>query len=322
VYYLSDKSGITKVSRIRVDEETGQTLTRSEEVASGVGETVWHLESNRSGSILAVESIKQNNTLVELNRLGSSWSEATTIPTARRHFERPDWSPDGRHILVMSGGISEGLFLVDPDTGDAVTILDEGFRTRSPRWSPIGEQLAFYSNRDGAYGVWVSNRDGTSLRKVSPEGSYRKPLWLKDGRRMVVHSDDNLSWLLDTEDKSLELLSARMITWHALSADGTELAGWDANGVYLMDIASQEVRTVFEKPALPLFAVDSQHLLLAQADEVLELDLATLEIEEVLRVNGQSISGFSVSADGERLVLVLSQIEGSVWRLVDSNVHL
>jgi Tol biopolymer transport system component len=318
IYYLSDSAGVTKVWRVVVDAATGATLSPSEEIASGAGFTAWHLEANTSGSVLTLETIEQRNELVQLNWGRGTWSDVMPMPTQKRPFERPEWSPSGREIVAMTSSAREGLLIIDAESSESIVLLDDGFRTRSPRWSPDGQSIAFYSNRDGVYGVWRINKDGSGLRKLSPEGSYVKPVWSPDGQRMVIHSEDKISWLMNIEDRSLELLSPMLITWHSWSSDGRFLAGWDAGGVYVMEVASQAVRQVFDRPALPVFYHGSERLLLAQSEVVSELTLSTGAHEDILRVNGKLLVGMSVTADGEHLVLGLSQREGAVWRLVDA----
>ena len=35
-----------------------------------------------------------------------------------------------------------------------------------PTWSPDGRGIAFVSNRDGVWGLWVMNADGSHQRKI------------------------------------------------------------------------------------------------------------------------------------------------------------
>ena len=55
----------------------------------------------------------------------------------------------------------------------------------SPAWSPDGSRIVFSSRRDGSYGVYVMNADGTGLRRVAnaPQASY--PAWSPDGERLA-----------------------------------------------------------------------------------------------------------------------------------------
>src|SRR5262249_3948439 len=77
----------------------------------------------------------------------------------------------GQELLVATfrTGDTE-IFIVDPDTGDARNL------TRSPRsserypsWSPDGTLVAFNSNRDGAYNLYVIGSDGKNLRQLTQE---------------------------------------------------------------------------------------------------------------------------------------------------------
>jgi serine/threonine protein kinase/Tol biopolymer transport system component len=319
IYYLSDAGGVTKVWRVFVDQVSGQTLSSSEEIASGSGFTAWHLEANTAGTVLALEAVEKRNQLVWLKSEKGTWSDVIPIEAQKRPFERPEWSPSGDAIVAMTSSAREGILLIDVKTAEAKVLVDDGFRTRSPRWSPDGESIAFYSNRDGVYGVWRIGRDGSDLRKLSPEGFYVKPVWSPDGKHMVLHSSENISWLLNLENNSLELLSPMLVTWHSWSADGKYLAGWDADGVYIMNLETTSVERVYGKAALPVFYQGSERLLLAQNEVITELGIVDREKEDIVRVNGKSVVGMSVTADGERLVLGLSEREGAVWRLVDSS---
>ncbi len=79
--------------------------------------------------------------------------------------------PAGYELLVATfrTGDTE-IFIVDPATGDARNL------TRSPRsserypsWSPDGKLVAFNSNRDGAYNLYVIGSDGNNLRQLTHE---------------------------------------------------------------------------------------------------------------------------------------------------------
>jgi TolB protein len=39
--------------------------------------------------------------------------------------------------------------------------------SHDPVWSPDGNQIAFYSNRDGDFEIYVVNSDGSNLRQIT-----------------------------------------------------------------------------------------------------------------------------------------------------------
>ena len=58
-----------------------------------------------------------------------------------------------------------------------------------PSWSPDGRQIAFISDRDGNWEIYVMNADGSGLTRLtdSPTGDF-DPKWSPDGRRIAFMS--------------------------------------------------------------------------------------------------------------------------------------
>ena len=56
---------------------------------------------------------------------------------------------------------------------------------RSPSWSPDGTRIAFSSDRDGDYEIYVMNADGTHPIQLTddPWASDFGPAWSPDGHR-------------------------------------------------------------------------------------------------------------------------------------------
>src|SRR3977135_4526906 len=56
-----------------------------------------------------------------------------------------------------------------------------------PAWSPDGKSIAFQSNRDGPYHIYVMNTDGSNLRQLpSGDTDDRHPTWSPDGKAIAV----------------------------------------------------------------------------------------------------------------------------------------
>ena len=78
------------------------------------------------------------------------------------------------------------LFVVDPDFGDARNLSRSPKSSeRYPSLSPDGTQVAFNSDRDGTFNLYLINADGTNVRQLTHE---KPPVvagmqsWTADGR--------------------------------------------------------------------------------------------------------------------------------------------
>lgn len=80
----------------------------------------------------------------------------------------PTWSPDGAMLAFV--GMQEkdnwDLFVVEVASGQVRRLTTDPAMDVNPFWAPNGT-IIFNSNRDGTWGAWAINPDGTELRKLS-----------------------------------------------------------------------------------------------------------------------------------------------------------
>jgi len=123
-----------------------------------------------------------NNTLSIINRDG----------TGRRDVGQgkfPDWSPNGNQIVYQGcvGGGKCGLIVAGADGSNPRQITTHANDTM-PRWE-YGN-VAFMSDRDGNFEVYVINPDGTWLRRITLNPATDiMPVWDPSGIRLAFRSD-------------------------------------------------------------------------------------------------------------------------------------
>lgn len=123
-----------------------------------------------------------------------------------------DWAPDGQTLVFESRRESEQyqIFTLRLDGSGIVTRLTHNSFARDfhPEWSPLGDRIAFVSERDGVGALYTMRPDGTDQRRLTfTLESVRSPHWSPDGQ-----------WLLfaaATTPDNYDL--------YIIKADGTEL---------------------------------------------------------------------------------------------------
>ena len=145
--------------------------------------------------------------------------------------EHPDWSPDGRH-LVMDVEF-QSLWVVDVDSAGEGTGAREIYRCEAPcafvqdgAWSPDGREIAFlrYSQSmtdpeiaapPEVVGLLVdSGRLRTIYRSKRPSDGPFSPRWSPDGKHLVI---DETRFASDRLDEG-EVVGERVVV---VSADGS-----------------------------------------------------------------------------------------------------
>ena len=99
--------------------------------------------------------------------------------TARAAFP----GSQGQLAFVRAGDI----WVADADGSNPTQLTTHPAADRSPRWSPDGRRIAFASNRDGDFEIFLMDADGGDQAQLTfNEGAQdRFPAWTADGTRIV-----------------------------------------------------------------------------------------------------------------------------------------
>ncbi|MEL0316158.1 MAG: amidohydrolase, partial [Halieaceae bacterium] len=109
-----------------------------------------------------------------------NWREIP-IDTTTTTWSFLDVSPDGKELVFDMLG---DIYTVPIEGGNA-TPLTQGIEWNfQPTFSPDGASIAFISDRDGNDNLWIMDREGGALTKVSSERKHNihNPAWSPDGQ--------------------------------------------------------------------------------------------------------------------------------------------
>jgi Tol biopolymer transport system component len=147
----------------------------------------------------------------------------------------PEWSPDGRRLVVV-GSDFESLHMLDLEDTGTISLAEIGQLVRNPVWSPDGENIAFHVPRRD---IWVIDADGSNVRQLTDYGDgscVGPPSWSPGATRIAFSMSPDCR-----EDTQSDI--------YVINSDGSNVTRLtDGMGYYWKPIWSpQEDRIVYNE---------------------------------------------------------------------------
>ncbi len=142
----------------------------------------------------------------------------------------------GDLLVYTSGDETRHINLREKDS-PTVQVTTGPSDNHSPRISPDGDLIAFVSDRDGNPDVYVMDRSGENIRKISHEvGVVSHPRWSPDGEQIAfvarTEEYDSQIYLSGVEEPDAQLLTA-----------GGNVSGppfWSPDGAWIAFVLTDE----------------------------------------------------------------------------------
>ena len=252
----------------------------------------------------------------------------------------PSLSPDGRSFVYAAGG---DIWLQRVGGKNPVNLTkDSPADDGQPAFSPNGEQIVFYSARNGG-GIFVMGATGESVRRLTEFG--RNPAWSPDGKDIVFstagwgdpigrYAFDSQLWVVNASSGEKRQLTrpatvpdAAQPNW---SPHGHRIAYWAVRGgqrdIWTVSADGTHPVAVTDDAALdwsPVWSPDGNYLYIA-SDRGGSMNLWRVHIDEKSgKVLGRleaittpsPYSGpISISRDGKRIAYVQQLITSNIQK--------
>lgn len=152
------------------------------------------------------------------------------------------------------------IFRVDLATRTATNLTDDPYADQHPRVSPDGRFVAFHSNRDVQFEIYVMDADGGNARNASNDlDDDRYPSWSPDGTRLVwsryIDSFDLYTMKTDGTDQRLVATTPYQELEASFSPDGGSLVyqtnRYPPYGLEIISLAGGQSRALVMPDAAP-----------------------------------------------------------------------
>ncbi|MFN8459577.1 MAG: hypothetical protein U0401_33850, partial [Anaerolineae bacterium] len=142
-------------------------------------------------------------------------------------------------------------------------LTNDAYIDQHPRWSPDRKQIAFSSNRDGDFEIYVLNANGSGLRQITYNSTDDKyPDWSPDGHTLSFisnESDVSEVYLVDLDTNEIIQLT------HSQKERFFANVDWSPTHLERLLVTTSEILSIKDKtasfgPSLWLFDLRSKDL--------------------------------------------------------------
>src|SRR5262245_39228047 len=181
--YGLPRLGDYAVLKVKPDSDIADTAT------AGLFDEHWQLPPPPQPQRAAQQRYRSKITVYDLEKKTN-----TTVYQADQVIEAPNWSRDGKFLMVNSGGSLYRLPLSGEAKLEPISLGEGGYRANNDHdYSRDGKLLAFSASVQGGRGsqVFVANADGTGAKLLTPASPSYFHGWSPDSKWLAFVGSRN-----------------------------------------------------------------------------------------------------------------------------------
>jgi serine/threonine protein kinase/Tol biopolymer transport system component len=333
LFFVSNRGGSMTLWRVAINERTGRVRGEPEALTTPA-QSSGFLSASRDGRhvVYATDESRSNFERIAFDPLsGEVRGDPEPATQGTRLVRSGDIAPDGSSVVYDTVGQQEDLFLVGAGGGPSRQLTDDLFKDRSPRWSPDGSSILFYSNRGGKYEAWSIRADGSGLRRAAsvPDTDLFGPVPSPDGKRLACGLGFGAAAVLSLERPEADPEVLPMVAddqYFAVSSwspDGLWLAGvaqlangTSLPGVVIYSFAAGGYERLNDRGESPVWLPDSRRLVYLDGGRIFLLDSGSRRSRQLLAPPpGSTFRHAGMGPDGRHLYFVRSTDDGDIGLL-------
>lgn len=147
-----------------------------------------------------------------IKRRDNRWGEPARISIHPPMRLYPAFSPDGSSLAYAEFtrdkllGVVEEIGILDLGEKTFKKITDDGADSFDPAWSPTGDRIAYTSNKNGNYDIWVKDLKSGKQSRLTRNRAYDgEPAWSPDGSKIAFissRSGNREIWIVSAKGES------------------------------------------------------------------------------------------------------------------------
>ncbi len=278
VYFTSDRGGNLQIYAHDLTTDQVRQLTFHEEYdvkfpSQGPGAIVYEC----GGWLWVLDLATGNTERIQVTLFSDNVVARPLLKSVADNIDGSHVGPDGNRAVFAARG---EIFTVPAEKGDVRNLTQTpGIRERDPVWSPDGKSVAYFSDREGEYHVFIRPADGRGEEQRLTAKDFAWPLglaWSPDSERLLMADAAMNLWLITVDGGDVQKIDTGRsgeigsFAW----SPGSDWVAYSRseennfNSIFLYNVAdrkSHRVTTDFTDDTQPCFDDEGKYLFFASA---------------------------------------------------------